>query len=95
MARRLLEFADAWWGKMAEAGRCSAPEMFHAPGGLNTWMVTGDEAEFHTLVAEAGDLLALGRVLGLNWRWEVMMTGDAVEAFYGRWAASLEKVGAL
>jgi len=96
--RQMLAFsneATEWWAKRAAEGRCSAPIFLHGSSGLSVWLVTGEEDELYQLSKDAADLIAAGRVVALNYRWEFMTVGDSSDAYFARWVGALERLGVM
>lgn len=79
------------WGKQAAAGRCTPPEFFFADAGGGMFMVRGDLAELRAIRDEEATLrlIARGLVVLDNYHIEFYDTGDAADAFMGRYATAV------
>lgn len=72
-----------YWGKFADEGKCSEPEMFFFPDGHGMWMVKGEFQALEELwyTEEAQHLLAKGNWLLQDFGFEFVRTGDSADEY--------------
>ena len=78
----------AFWTAQAEAGKCSAPEMFFSERGCGLWMVKGDRntlMEIHD-GEEAQNLIMRGQLMLSDFSMDFYTAGDATDTFLARFA---------
>ncbi|HEX6246569.1 MAG TPA: hypothetical protein VFZ64_01745 [Nocardioidaceae bacterium] len=86
---------DAFFGKMAAEGKCSAAQQFISPAtGKGLWLVKGDRATIEEILdtEEAKLLDARCTVLLRHYTWELVLADEEVDAFLMRQAKALESV---
>lgn len=88
---KALEFGvdvTAYWTKQADAGLCSAPEMFFSERGSGMWIVKGDRDALFSIhdTEESQNLLARGQLLMNDFSMDFFTVGDATDAYLARYA---------
>ena len=78
-----------FWSRQAAEGRCTEPEWFFFPDGVNHLMVKGDRRVLEELLDgdEARRILARGSLLLRDWHHGLGDTGGAAKRYIDDWAA--------
>jgi hypothetical protein len=92
--QRALEFAAesaAFWSRQAAEGRCTEPEWFFFPDGVNHLMVKGHRRVLEELLDtdETRRILARGSLLLQGWHHALGDTGTGAKRYIDDWAAEV------
>ena len=95
--QQALEFAAQsvqFWSRQAAEGRCTEPEWFFFPDGINHLMVKGDRRVLEELLDsdETRRILARGSLLLQDWHHGLGDTGGAAKRYIDDWAAELAAI---
>ena len=94
---RALVFAAEsveFWSRQAAQGRCTEPEWFFFPDGINHLMVKGDRRTLEELLDEdeTRRIFARGSLLLQDWHYGIGDTGTAAKRYIDDWAAELANI---